>query len=154
MRSTKQSRLSKAQCSRHAPGGDQFSGRRAPYQIQAAILACHATARDASDTDWSQIAELYKHLTELAPSPVVELNRAVAVAMTDGPASGLAIVDALIESRSLPAYHLLPAVRADLLRRLNRLNEAAASYRAALSLANTDPERRFLARRLREITAG
>ncbi|HEX6933172.1 MAG TPA: RNA polymerase sigma factor [Streptosporangiaceae bacterium] len=126
--------------------------RPGPYQIQAAIVACHATASDPADTDWTQIAALYKRLADLAPSPVVELNRAVAVAMADGPAAGLAIVDSLAQSRSLPDYHLLPAVRADLLRRLDRLDEAAVHYREALSLASTDSERRFLRRRLRETT--
>ncbi len=120
------------------------------YQIQAAIAACHAAASDAADTDWSQIAALYERLAELLPSPVVELNRAVAVAMAGRPAAGLAIVDSLAQSRSLPDYHLLPAVRADLLRRLRRLDEAAVYYREALSLARTDTERRFLRRRLRE----
>ncbi len=124
--------------------------RPGPYQIQAAIVACHATASDAADTDWTQIAALYERLADLAPSPVVELNRAVAVAMADGPAAGLAVVDSLAQSRSLPNYHLLPAVRADLLRRLHRLDEAAVYYREALSQANTDSERRFLRRRLRE----
>jgi RNA polymerase sigma-70 factor (ECF subfamily) len=124
--------------------------RPGPYQIQAAIAACHATASDAADTDWSQIAALYERLAELLPSPVVELNRAVAVAMAGRPAAGLAIVDSLAQSRSLPDYHLLPAVRADLLRRLRRLDEAAVYYREALSLARTDTERRFLRRRLRE----
>jgi RNA polymerase sigma-70 factor, ECF subfamily len=124
--------------------------RPGPYQIQAAIVACHATASDAADTDWTQIAALYERLADVAPSPVVELNRAVAVAMADGPAAGLAIADALARSGSLPDYHLLPAVRADLLRRLDRLDEAAVYYREALSLVNTDSERRFLRRRLRE----
>ena len=124
--------------------------RPGSYQIQAAIVACHATARDAAGTDWRQIAALYERLADLAPSPVVELNRAVAVAMADSPAAGLAIVDSLVQSRSLPDYHLLPAVRADLLRRLHRLDEAVVYYREALSLANTDSERRFLRRRLRE----
>jgi RNA polymerase sigma-70 factor (ECF subfamily) len=114
--------------------------RPGPYQIQAAIVACHATASDVADTDWSQIAALYERLAELAPSPVVELNRAVAVA----------IVESLVESGSLSEYHLLPAVRADLLRRLHRLEEAASYYREALSLATTDSERRFLQRRLQE----
>ena len=127
-------------------------GRPGPYQIQAAIVACHATASDAADTDWTQIAALYERLADLAPSPVVELNRAVAVAMADGPAAGLVIVDSLAQSRSLRDYHLLPAVRADLLRRLHRLDEAAVHYREALTLANTDSERRFLRRRLRETT--
>jgi RNA polymerase sigma-70 factor (ECF subfamily) len=125
-------------------------GRPGPYQIQAAIAACHATANDAADTDWSQIAALYERLADLLPSPVVELNRAVAVAMAGRPAAGLAIVDSLIQSQSLPDYHLLPAVRADLLRRLHRPDQAAVCYREALTLALTDSEQRFLLRRLRE----
>ena len=127
--------------------------RPGPYQIQAAIVACHATARNAAATDWSQIAALYDRLAYVAPSPVVELNRAVAVAMAHGPAAGLAIVESLAATRSLPGYHLLPAVRADLLRRLHRSGEAARYYDEALSLATTDSERRFLARRLAETTA-
>src|SRR5207302_6475804 len=90
------------------------SGRPGPYQIQAAIAACHATAKVAGETDWAQIAALYGELARLLPSPVVALNRAVAVAMADGPAAGLALVDAL--SGDLAGYHLLPATRADLLR--------------------------------------
>jgi RNA polymerase sigma-70 factor (ECF subfamily) len=125
-------------------------GRPGPYQLQAAIVACHATVHVAADTDWSQIAALYERLTELAPSPVVELNRAVAIAMADGPAAGLAIVESLTETQSLPGYHLLPAVHADLLRRLNRLDEAVRYYREALNLATSDGERHFLERRLRE----
>ncbi|HEY3686077.1 MAG TPA: sigma-70 family RNA polymerase sigma factor [Streptosporangiaceae bacterium] len=128
-------------------------GRPGPYQVQAAIVACHAAAADAADTDWPQIATLYGHLAELAPSPVVELNRAVAVAMADGPAAGLALVDALAASGALAGYHLLPATRADLLRRLGRGAEAAAAYREALALAATDSERRYLRRRLAETTA-
>jgi len=127
--------------------------RPGPYQIQAAIVACHATARNAAATDWSQIAALYDRLADVAPSPVVELNRAVAVAMAHGPAAGLAIVESLAATQSLPGYHLLPAVRADLLRRLHRSGEAARYYDEALSLATTDSERRFLARRLAETTA-
>ena len=123
--------------------------RPGPYQIQAAIVACHAAARDAAGTDWSQIAALYDRLAGFLPSPVVELNRAVAIAMAGSPAAGLAIIDSLAQSRSLPDYHLLPAVRADLLRRLNRFDEAAVYYREALNLARTDSERRFLQRRLR-----
>jgi RNA polymerase sigma-70 factor (ECF subfamily) len=122
--------------------------RPGPYQIQAAIVACHAVAADPADTDWPQIAALYERLARLTPSPVIELNRAVAIAMADGPAAGLAIVEALTRSGSLVDYHLLPAVRADLLRRLDRPAEAAAQYREALTLARTDSERRFLRRRL------
>jgi RNA polymerase sigma-70 factor (ECF subfamily) len=127
--------------------------RPGPYQIQAAIVACHATAPNAAATDWSQIAALYDRLAHVAPSPVVELNRAVAVAMAHGPAAGLAIVESLAATQSLPGYHLLPAVRADLLRRLHRTEEAARYYGEALSLVKTDSERRFLARRLAETTA-
>ena len=127
--------------------------RPGPYQIQAAIVACHATAPSAAATDWSQIAALYDRLAYVAPSPVVELNRAVAVAMAHGPAAGLAIVESLTATHSLPGYHLLPAVRADLLRRLHRSGEAARYYDEALSLATTDSERRFLARRLAETSA-
>ncbi len=127
-------------------------GRPGSYWIQAAIVTCHATADDPADTDWRQIAALYERLAELAPSPVVELNRAVAVAVTDGPAAALDIVDSLTASASLPGYHLLPATRADLLRRLHRPDEAAACYREALSLTTTHSERRFLARRLAETT--
>jgi RNA polymerase sigma-70 factor (ECF subfamily) len=127
--------------------------RPGPYQIQAAIVACHATAPNAAATDWSQIAALYKRLADAAPSPVVELNRAVAVAMADGPAAGLIIVESLAGTEPLPGYHLLPAVRADLLRRLHRPKEAAQYYDEALSLATAESERRFLARRLAEVTS-
>ena len=120
------------------------------YQIQAAIAACHATAAEASATDWPQIAGLYGQLARLMPSAVVELNRAVAVAMADGPAAGLALVTALEASGVLQGYYLLPATRADLLRRLNRPIEAVASYREALNLTATDAERRYFARRLAE----
>lgn len=123
-----------------------------PYQVQAAIAACHATARDAAAIDWPQIALLYGELARLAPGPVVALNRAVAVGMADGPAAGLALVDDLADDGVLAGYHLLPATRADLLRRLCRGAEAAAAYREALDLAVTDPERRYLARRLAETT--
>jgi RNA polymerase sigma-70 factor, ECF subfamily len=127
-------------------------GRPGTYQVQAAIAACHATAAEASATDWAQIAALYGELARLVPSPVVELNRAVAVAMAEGPAEGLAMVEELEASGNLAGYHLLPATRADLLRRLGRPAEAAAAYRQALELAATDAERRYLARRLAETT--
>jgi RNA polymerase sigma-70 factor (ECF subfamily) len=123
------------------------------YQVQAAIAACHATAGDAADTDWPQIAALYGELMRLVPSPVVELNRAVAVGMADGPAAGLALVEELGASGVLDGYHLLAATRADLLRRLGRTNEAAAAYREALGLATTEAERRYLDRRLAEVTS-
>jgi RNA polymerase sigma-70 factor (ECF subfamily) len=124
---------------------------RGPYRIQAAIAACHDTAPRASDTDWPQIAALYGELVRLVPSPVIELNRAVAVAMADGPAVGLALVERLADGGALAAYYLLPATRADLLRRLGRNRDAAQAYRAALELAPTDAERRFLAGRLVEL---
>jgi RNA polymerase sigma-70 factor (ECF subfamily) len=125
--------------------------RAGQYQLQAAIAACHARAADPADTDWAQIAWVYGQLRELLPSAVVELNRAVAVAMADGPAAGLAIVEELDAGGLLADYHLLPATRADFLRRLGRLQEAAAAYRQALELAATEPEQRFLARRLAEV---
>ncbi len=118
--------------------------------MQAAIAACHATAASAGETDWAQIALLYGRLVMMIPSPVVELNRAVAVAMADGPAAGLALVEHLAGAGALASYHLLPATRAHLLRRLDRTDEAAAAYREALALAPTDVERRYLTRRLAE----
>ena len=121
-----------------------------PYQLQAAIAACHATASHPGLTDWARIAQLYGRLAEIAPSPVIELNRAVAVAMADGPAAGLELVAALESSGALPGYHLLPATRADLLERLGRTAEAADSYAEALGLAATDAERRYLTRKLAE----
>jgi RNA polymerase sigma-70 factor, ECF subfamily len=123
-------------------------GRARAYVIQAAIAACHATATRAADTDWAEIAQLYGRLAQLVPTPVVELNRAVAVAMADGPAAGLELVEALETSGALPDYHLLPATRADLLERLGRRAEAAAGYAEALTLAATDSERRYLARKV------
>ncbi len=128
-------------------------GRSGAYQVQAAIAACHATAARASDTDWAEIAALYDRLAALVPSPVVELNRAVAVGMSEGPAAGLAIVDALDGSGTLAGYYLLPATRADLLRRLGRFAEAADAYREALDLAATDTERSYLTGRLAESAA-
>jgi RNA polymerase sigma-70 factor, ECF subfamily len=125
--------------------------RTGPYQVQAAIAACHATAPDAASTDWAQIAILYTELARLAPSPVVELNRAVAVAMADGIPAGLALVDELAGSGRLDGYHLLPATRADLLRRDGRAAEAKAAYEDALELAPTEAERRYLNGRLREL---
>jgi RNA polymerase sigma-70 factor (ECF subfamily) len=127
-------------------------GRPGPYQVQAAIAACHSTAPAAAATDWAQIAALYGQLARLVPSGVVKLNRAVAVGMRDGPAAGLALVEQLEQAGELAGYHLLPATRADLLRRLGRRDEAAVAYREALGLASTDPERRYLTRRLTETT--
>lgn len=125
--------------------------RCGPYQVQAAIAACHATAPDAAATDWPQIAALYSELARLAPSPVVDLNRAVAIAMADGIAAGLALVDELAESGELDGYYLLPATRADLLRRAGRVAEAADFYAQALERAPTDAERRYLTARLRSL---
>ncbi len=128
-------------------------GRVGSYQLQAAIAACHADASDAADTDWVEIAGLYKLLVAIMPSPVVELNRAVAIAMADGPAAGLVLVEALADARELQGYYLFHATRADLLRRLGRGVEAAESYRQALALTGSAAERRFLARRLAEVTS-
>jgi RNA polymerase sigma-70 factor, ECF subfamily len=125
-------------------------GRPGPYQIQAAIAACHATAAAAAGTDWAQIAGLYEQLARFLPTPVVALNHAVAVGMAFGPAAALPLVAALEESGQLDGYHLLPATKADMLRRLGRLPEASLAYREALELAGTDAERRFLTRRLAE----
>jgi RNA polymerase sigma-70 factor, ECF subfamily len=125
-------------------------GQPGPYQMQAAIAACHATAAEAADTDWAQIALLYGRLARVVPSPVIELNRAVAVAMADGPAAGLELVAAIEAAGELSGYYLVPATRADLLRRLGRWEEAADSYRAARDLAATDAERRYLDGRLTE----
>jgi RNA polymerase sigma-70 factor, ECF subfamily len=125
--------------------------RTGPYQVQAAIAACHAGAPDAASTDWPQIAALYARLAQLAPSPVVDLNRAVAVAMVDGLPAGLRMVDEVAASGLLDGYHLLPATRADLLRRAGRAAEAKEAYEQALELAPTDAERRYLASRLREL---
>jgi RNA polymerase sigma-70 factor (ECF subfamily) len=123
-----------------------------PYQLQAAIAGCHALSPRAEMTDWSRIASLYDQLLEMTGSPVVELNRAVAVAMADGPAVGLALVNGLAASGALKQYYLLAATRADLLRRLGRRAEAAAAYREALALVATGPEERFLTARLAEVS--
>jgi RNA polymerase sigma-70 factor (ECF subfamily) len=123
-------------------------GRPGPYQVQAAIAALHAEAAGGDATDWTEIAALYRALVKLTPSPIVELNRAVAVAMADGPAAGLVIVERLVAAGDLDESHLLHATRADLLRRLGRSHEARAAYERALHLAGTTAERRFLASRL------
>jgi RNA polymerase sigma-70 factor (ECF subfamily) len=122
-----------------------------PYQLQGAIAGAHATAASAAETDWAAIANLYAQLVRAMPSPVVRLNQAVAVAMADGPAAGLALVETIDAAGDLAGYHLLPATRADLLRRLGRPVEAVAAYREAHDLAATDAERRYLARRLVEL---
>jgi RNA polymerase sigma-70 factor, ECF subfamily len=122
-----------------------------PYTVQAAIVAVHANAPSAAATDWARIVGLYDLLARVEPSPVVELNRAVAVAMRDGPEAGLALIDAIMARGELADYHLAHAARADLLRRLGRPAEAAAAYREALALARQEPERRFIEGRLREL---
>jgi RNA polymerase sigma-70 factor (ECF subfamily) len=127
------------------------SRRFGPYTLQAAIAATHAAAPDAAATDWVEIAGLYDVLARMEPSPVVELNRAVAVAMRDGPAAGLALVDAILARGDLADYHLAHSVRADLCRRLGKTPDARASYQRALDLARLEPERRFLERRLSEL---
>jgi RNA polymerase sigma-70 factor (ECF subfamily) len=127
-------------------------GEVGPYQLQALIAACHATAETAADTDWAGIARLYRQLMAVMPSPVVALNHAVAVAMSEGPAAGLALVERLEADGRLAGYHLLPATRADLLRRLGRRAEAKAAYRSAIELADTDPVCDHLIQRLAEVT--
>jgi len=127
------------------------SRRFGPYTLQAAIAAVHAEAARAADTDWPQIVALYDVLRELNPSPVVDLNRAVAIAMRDGPAAGLTLVDAILARGELAEYHLAHATRAELCRRLGALPDARRSYERALSLAGQAPERRFLERRLAEL---
>jgi RNA polymerase sigma-70 factor (ECF subfamily) len=122
-----------------------------PYTLQAAISAVHADAPSAAATDWSQIVGFYDVLSQVTPSPVVELNRAVAVAMRDGPQSGLDLIDALLANGELSDYHLAHAARADLCRRLGRVADARDSYRRALALAQQEPERRFLVGRLAEL---
>ncbi len=128
-------------------------GRLGPYRVQAAIAALHATATSAETTDWPRILSLYDALCRMTPSPVVELNRAVAIAMAHGPEQGLARVEELATAGALDDYHLLHATRADLLRRLGRVAEAAAAYRRALTLATNPVERAFLSRRLAEVEA-
>jgi RNA polymerase sigma-70 factor (ECF subfamily) len=127
------------------------SRRFGPYTLQAAIAAVHAEAPAAEDTDWGQIVGLYEVLLRIEPSPVVELNRAAAVAMRDGPAAGLALVDAILARGDLGQYYLAHSARADLCRRLGRTDEARSAYRRALELTRQEPERRFLERRLREL---
>jgi RNA polymerase sigma-70 factor (ECF subfamily) len=124
-----------------------------PYALQAGIAAVHSRAARADETDWREIAGLYTLLLQIQPSPVIELNRAVAIAMADGPANGLALVEALKARGELREYYLLYATEADLLRRLGRFGEAAQAYRGALALVTSAPERRFLDRRLAEVSA-
>jgi RNA polymerase sigma-70 factor (ECF subfamily) len=127
------------------------SGQVGPYAIQAAIGAVHAQASSAAATDWAQIVALYDVLMRAEPSPVVELNRAVAVAMRDGPSAGLVLIDAILGRGDLQNYHLAHSARADLCRRLGREADARISYERALSLTLQEPERRFLERRLADL---
>jgi RNA polymerase sigma factor (sigma-70 family) len=126
---------------------EKLGGARGPYALQAAIAACHARARTPEETDWPRIVSLYDALARLEPSPVVELNRAVAVAMASGPAAGLELVDALTSEPSLKSYHLLPSVRGDFLRKLGRYDEARAEFERAASLTRNVPERALLLER-------
>ncbi len=128
----------------------RLGGALGPYALQAAIAACHARATTAGETDWPRIVALYDAVAEIAPSPVVELNRAVAVGMAFGPAAGLELVDALVAEPSLKSYHLLPAVRGDLLRKLGRSEEARAEFERAASLTENVRERELLHRRAAE----
>jgi RNA polymerase sigma-70 factor (ECF subfamily) len=123
-------------------------GRAGPFQIQAAVAACHATAPSTAETDWPEIVGLYEQLARVAPSSVVDLNRAVAIAMVDGPEAALPLIDAIVGTGTLDDYYLLHATRADLLRRAGRTLEARESYRTALALAPSDAERNFIASRL------
>ena len=127
------------------------SRRFGGFTLQAAIAAVHAEAPSAAETDWREIAGLYDVLRRADPSPIVELNRAAAIAMCDGPAAGLALIDALLARGELADYHIAHSARADLCRRLGRVDDARASYARALSLARQEPERRFIERRLREL---
>ena len=128
---------------------EQLGKDRGPYAIQAAIAACHARAAAAEDTDWARIVTLYSNLMESAPSPIVELNRAVAVGMASGPAAGLELVDVLRNDRSLRSYHLLPSVRGDLLQKLGRFEEARAEFETAASMTRNARERQLLLERAR-----
>ena len=125
-----------------------------PYALQAAIAACHARAATPEATDWVRLAALYDALAELAPSPIVEVNRAVAVGMAFGPAAGLAVIDPLVGDPALKGYHLLPAVRGDLLAKLGRGEEAAAEFRRAAGLTRNERERRLLLERAGDVALG
>src|SRR6184192_379267 len=132
---------------------EELNGVLGPYALQAAIAACHARATTAAETDWTRVTALYDALAQLAPSPVVELNRAVAVGMAFGPAAGLDLVDGLVQEPSLEAYHLLPAVRGDLLRKLGRCEEARIEFERAASLTRNAVERKLLHKRASECAA-
>jgi RNA polymerase sigma-70 factor (ECF subfamily) len=130
---------------------EAMSGVPGPYALQAAIGAAHCRAARAEDTDWAEIVFLYGLLERVQPSSIVKLNRAVAIAMAEGPGRGLALIDEIADSRQLEDYHLLYAARADLLRRAGQAAEATKNYVKALELATNDSERRYLGRRLREL---
>jgi RNA polymerase sigma-70 factor (ECF subfamily) len=148
------SRWNKRQIDEALPLVDQAVTRTpGPYAIEAAIAAEHCKAARPEDTNWRKIVSLYDLLQELLPSPIVALNRAVAIGMTDGPQSAVTLIDELAASGELEGYHLLHAARADMLRRLGSNREAAESYELALGLVSNDSERRFLERRLREVTS-
>jgi len=133
---------------------ERLNGARSPYALQAAIAACHARANTAAQTDWPRIATLYATLAQLTPSPIIELNRAVAVSMAFGPQAGLDIVDSLTSDPALKCYHLLPAVRADLLKKVGRLSEAQSEFARAASLALNSRERTLLLARAASCAAG
>jgi predicted RNA polymerase sigma factor len=122
----------------------RLGGARGPYALQAAVAACHARARTPGETDWPRIAALYDALTEVRPSPVINLNRAVAIGMAYGPAAGLELVDALLDEPALKAYHLLPSVRGDLLAKLGRFSEARADFERAAALAGNARDRTLM----------
>jgi predicted RNA polymerase sigma factor len=132
---------------------ERLGAARGPYVLQAAIAACHARAAAAAETDWRRIAALYAELADVTPSPVVELNRAVAVSMAEGPEAGLALVDALAAEPALAEYHLLPSVRGELLRKLGRLAEARAEFERAASLTTNARERELVLERARTCDA-
>src|SRR6266436_5869901 len=133
---------------------EALGGASGPYTLQAAIAACHARARTAEETDWTRIVALYDALAQLTPSPIVELNRAVALAMASGPAAGLELVDALTAEPSLQAYHLLPSVRGDLLAKIGRTDEARAEFERAAALTRNTRERELLLNRARTCVEG
>jgi RNA polymerase sigma-70 factor, ECF subfamily len=148
------SRWNRQQIAEALPLADEaLRNRPGPYALQAAIAAEHCKAARAEETDWRQIVRWYDQLGALEPSPIVSLNRAVAIAMADGPQTAIALVDALAASGDLDRYHLLHAARADLLRRMGSRQEAAQSYGRALELVTNERERRYLERRLREVQA-
>ena len=130
-----------------------MSGRAGPYTLQAIIAAVYSVAPNFAATDWAQIVAAYNMLIQIAPSPVVELNRAVAVAMRDGPAAGLALIDSILARGDLAEYHLAYSARAELCRRLGRTAEARAAYQRALDLTQQGPQRRFLEERLADLTS-